>query len=273
MRQPRWVLLGGRVRPASAARVEMWSPAVRWGAGLYETVGCEHGSPLLYQAHLDRLADGARALGWHLPALPGEAQVVALLGRADLRGPAALRLLVAATPGRLRAMAWTERFRPPRRLRRDGAALLPLWLPAGPLAGVKTCDRFALRWANQQARANGCTAALLVDADGMVRESDHANVFARLGDEVVTPPTPRRCLPGVIRGWTIGTLRALGLRVAERDLTVADLIAARGVWLTSSLEGLVPVRRVGDTSLPPPTLLLASLVAAGVPVPGYPTRA
>lgn len=273
MRQPRWVLLGGRVRPAAAARVAMWSPAVRWGAGLYETVGCERGRPLLYQAHLRRLADGARELGWELPALPGEVQVAALLTRTGLAGPAALRLLVAAAPRGLRVVAWAERFRPPRRLRREGAALLPLELAAGPLAGVKTCDRFALRWANRRARAHACNAALLVDVDGMVRESDHANVFARIGDQVVTPPTPRRCLPGVVRGWTIRALHALGIDVAERDLTVPELIGAQGAWLTSSLEGLVPVRRVGGAELPPPTSLLARLVAAGVPVPGYPARA
>ena len=273
MKQPRWVLLGGRVRSASAARVAIWSPAVRWGAGLYETVGCEGGLPLLYQRHLDRIGEGARELGWELPALPGEEQIAVLLARSSFAGPAALRLLVAATPHRLRAVAWAERFRPPRRLRRDGAALLPLELPAGPLAGVKTCDRFALRWANRRARASGYTAALLLDADGMVRESDHANVFARLGDEVVTPPTPRRCLPGVIRAWTMSTLRAQGSRVVERDLRVAELIAAQGAWLTSSLEGLVPVRRVGEAELPSPTLQLARLVAAGVPAPGYPARA
>jgi branched-subunit amino acid aminotransferase/4-amino-4-deoxychorismate lyase len=273
VRQPRWVLLGGRVRPAATARVAMWSPAVRWGAGLYETVGCERGRPLLYQAHLHRLADGAQELGWALPTLPGEEQVAALLARSGLAGPAALRLLVAAVPRGLRAVAWGERFRPPRRLRREGAALFPLELAAGPLAGVKTCDRFALRWANRRARAHGFTAALLVDVDGMVRESDHANVFALIGDQVVTPPTPRRCLPGVVRGWTIGALLALGVRVVERDLPVRELIDAQGAWLTSSLEGLVPLRRVGDAELAPPTPLLARLVAAGVPVPGYLARA
>ena len=262
--------MGDRARPAADARVAVWSPAVRWGAGLYETVGCMDGSPLLYGIHLDRLKAGAAALEWELPPLPGKAAVSRLLAREGLSGAAALRLLVILTgPRRLRVVAWTERFSPPRRLRRGGAVLLPVELPAGPLVGVKTCDRFALRWASRRAHAAGADAALLVDTDGTVRESDHANVFVSVDATVVTPPSPRRCLPGVIRLWTIATLRAAGVPVIERDLTLAELLAADGAWLTSSLEGIVPIRRVASTELQRPGALLDALASAGIPAPGY----
>ena len=258
------------MRPAAGALVAVWSPAVRWGAGLYETVGCTDGSPLLYEGHLDRLQAGAAALEWKLPPLPGHAAVRRLLARQSLSGAAALRLLVVLVePRRLRVVAWAENFSPPRRLRRDGAELLPVELPAGPLVGVKTCDRFALRWASRRAHAAGADAALLVDTDGAVRESDHANVFVCVNGAVVTPPSPRRCLPGVIRLWTITTLRASGVAVIERDLTLAELLAADGAWLTSSLEGIVPIRRVAGTELQRPGARLEALAAAGIPAPGY----
>jgi branched-subunit amino acid aminotransferase/4-amino-4-deoxychorismate lyase len=270
MKRPRWVLTGDRVRPAAGAQVAVWSPAVRWGAGLYETVGCMDGSPLLYARHLDRLRSGALALEWELPPLPDAAAAMRLLARENLSGAAALRLLVVlAGPRRLHAVAWAERFRPPRRLRREGATLLPVELPAGPLAGVKTCDRFALRWASRRAQAARADAALLVDSDGAVRESDHANVFAAVNGTVVTPPSPRRCLPGVIRRWTTTTLRTAGVAVVERDLTLAELLAANGAWLTSSLEGIVPVREIAGTPLPRPAAILQALHAAGIPAPGY----
>jgi branched-subunit amino acid aminotransferase/4-amino-4-deoxychorismate lyase len=258
------------VCPAAGALLAAWSPAVRWGAGLYETVGCTNGSPLLYECHLDRLQAGAAALEWELPPLPDGAAVRRLLAREKLSGAAALRLLVVlAGPRRLRVVAWAERFRPPRRLRRDGAALLPVELPAGPLVGVKTCDRFALRWASRRAHAAGADAALLVDTDGAVRETDHANVFAVIGGAVVTPPSPGRCLPGVMRGWTMRTLAAAGVEVVERDVTMADLLAGDGAWLTSSLEGIVPVRAIAGTPMQRPAATLRALAAAGIPAPGY----
>jgi len=272
MRRPAWVLTGARLRRADAVRVAPWSPAVRRGAGLFETVGCDGGRALLLELHLERMRAGAAALGWRLPALPGDRAVVRLLARERLPGPAALRILALHDAPRLRVIAWVEPIRVATRLRREGSRLHPVVMAAGPLAGVKSSSYLPQRWAAAVAGGAGADAALLVDADGAVRESDHANIFALIGGEVRTPPAPARCLPGVMRRWAIEALRAAGVRVVESDLTVAELAASRGAWLTSSLEGIVPVREVGGAALPRPAEVLAALAAAGVPSPGYAAR-
>jgi len=269
MKRPAWVLVGTRLRPAAAVCVAPWSPAVRRGAGLLETVGCDGGRALMLGAHLERMRAGAGALGWRLPDLPSDRDVERLLSRERLAGPAALRVLALDDGPRLRVIAWAESVTVATRLRRKGSRLYPVVMASGPLAGVKSSSYLPQRWAAGVAGGAGADAALLIDGDGAVRESDHANIFALVGAEVLTPPSPARCLPGVMRRWTIETLRAGGVSVVERDLTLAELQAAGGAWLTSSLEGIVPVRQVGGTTLPYPAAMLRVLGSAGIPAPGY----
>jgi branched-subunit amino acid aminotransferase/4-amino-4-deoxychorismate lyase len=264
--------VGRRLRPAATVCVAPWSPAVRRGAGLFETVGCDAGRAFLLDGHLERMRDGADALGWRLPGLPGERDVERLLARERLRGPAALRVLALNEGQRVRVIAWAESVRVAARLRRDGSRLHPVVMASGPLAAVKSSSYLPQRWAAAVAAAAGADAALLVDGDGAVRETDHANVFVVIGGAVATPPSPARCLPGVMRGWTMRTLAAAGIPVAERDVTAVELAASEGAWLTSSLEGIVPVRSVGGAALPRPVAMLAALHAAGVPAPGYARR-
>ena len=202
MRSPAWVLVGDRLRPAATVRVAPWSPAVRRGAGLLETVGCDRGRAFLLAEHLERMRAGAGALGWRLPELPADRGVERLLGRERLPGPAALRVLALDDGPRLRVIAWAERVTVAARLRRDGSRLHPVVMPSGPLAGVKSSSYLPQRWAAAVAVGAGADAALLIDGDGAVRETDHANVFAVIGAEVLTPPSPERCLPGVMRSWT-----------------------------------------------------------------------
>lgn len=272
MRAPRWVVVGGRLIAASRAGVPPWSPLARWGAGLFETVGCDRGAPLLWSEHLARLAAGLAELGWKSPGLPRLGAVERLLHREGLPGGAALRVVAPLDPARPRSVAWAGPYRSPRRLRRDGAALEPVWLPAGPLAGLKTSAYLPCRWARQRARAAGADAALLVDADGALRETDHANLFVRRGGRVVTPRAPRRCLPGVMRAWCVSALRDLCVEVVEGDLDLTDLRSGEEAWLTSSLEGVVPVRRVGEVDLAGRGELVRTLERGGVPAPGYRSR-
>jgi branched-subunit amino acid aminotransferase/4-amino-4-deoxychorismate lyase len=229
--RPRWVLLGNRLRRAEDATVPVWSAAVRWGAGVFETVGCAGGEPLLW------------------PALPTATLVERLLVRSELRGPAALRLVVVPVGRRIVVAAWAECYRPPRRLRALGATAHAVVLPAGPLAGVKCCSYQPYRWALARARAAGADVALLLDADGYVREVDHANIFAARDGLVRTPQAGRRCLAGIMRGWCLETLERTGVQAMSGDLSVEELRRADEVWLTSSLAGIVPLRALDGERL------------------------
>jgi branched-subunit amino acid aminotransferase/4-amino-4-deoxychorismate lyase len=271
MAGPAWMLLGNRMTRGAAAKVPPWSPAVLWGAGLFETVGCQDGVPLLWEAHVARLSRGLARLGWRGGALPDRSRVEQLLQRSGVTGSGVVRLVAQCLGARFRVVSWANRFRPPRQWRQHGVRLATLWVPAGPLTDLKSCAYLAHRWARGEARRAGADAALFIDTDGVVREADAANVFVATGGVVLTPPAPRRCLAGVMRAWCLAALGAAGISVEEGDLTPAEVERAEEVWLTSSLAGLVPVCAVDGRPVPVPRRLVAMLERAGVPAPGYRT--
>ena len=268
MRRPSWVLVGGRLRRGEAATIPVWSAAVRWGAGLFETVGCDGGRPLLWDAHAARLESGLASLGWSGGRIPSREDVERLLERTGVTGSGVLRVLALGSARRASVVAWAARNRPPRRARRLGVRVEAVVVPSGPLTGLKSCSYLPYRWARARARDAGADGALLIDDDGAVREGDAANLFIAHGGAVATPPAPRRCLPGVMRAWCIEVLTASGVAVAERDITGDELRAAEEAWLTSSLAGIVPIARVGDVLLPVPRTTVDMLARFGIPAPG-----
>jgi para-aminobenzoate synthetase/4-amino-4-deoxychorismate lyase len=90
-------------------------------------------------------------------------------------------------------------------------------------------------YATRAARHPGADDVVLVNERGEVTETTIANLAVLVGGRWCTPPTASGCLPGVERGRLVeaGVLR-------ERVLSVADLLAADGVALVSSLRGWRP---------------------------------
>lgn len=263
-----FVLVGSRLWPAKVALAHFRPQEVYQGLGLYETVGCQDGKPLLWDGHAARFLGSARELfGWR-PTLPDERALRRLLLACGLaQGPAALRV-VWFYPRRA-AVVWAARYRVPRTLREKGAWLTTAFLPANPVTGHKTTSAGPAQLLHRRALAAGFDGVLFYDHQGQVRETATANIFAVFGKEVLTPPAPPLALPGVVRAWCLSSLRELGWDVGEAPWPLTRLWAGDGAFCTSSLSGVVPVRAIDHRPLPLPSELLEVLHGGGIPAPGY----
>jgi hypothetical protein len=156
-----------------------------------------------------------------------------------------VRLTVA--PGGKSGLGWeafgTEfdpslQFPPPE----HGAELTSHLLPGG-LGPHKWVDRSLL-----PAEDDG-TVPLLRDDGGEVLETARSNVFAVIAGRLVTPPADGRILAGLTRAAAIELARAEGIEVAEQRLSPEELLTAEEVFLTNSLRGIEPARRLDGTGL------------------------
>ncbi len=103
--------------------------------------------------------------------------------------------------------------------------------------------------AAEEAHHAGFTQVLWLDARERkyVEEVGTMNIMFRLGDEVVTPPLGGTILPGVTRDSALVLLREWGLEVAERPITVDEVIGAarsgalREAWGTGTAAVISPV--------------------------------
>jgi branched-subunit amino acid aminotransferase/4-amino-4-deoxychorismate lyase len=83
-----------------------------------------------------------------------------------------------------------------------------------------------------------------------VLEGATSNLFVVAGGEVRTPPLACGILPGIVRGWVLSACDRLGLRAREAEIPRRSLADAGEIFLTNSVQEVVPVAAVDDHPVP-----------------------
>lgn len=266
----RMVWIEGRLIAASEATLPFLDRGARDGEGLFETLRIYRRRPFAWEAHLERLVVSAAELGFPVAPAP------ALLGRAldqvleanHLDDAAARLTMTRGVPGRrpTRAGTWVEAEPIEGRLwrgtRRAGARVIcsrPSFSP-GSTGRHKTTSRLAYHLAREEARAARADEALLVDASGTVLEGAVSNLFVVRGGRIATPPLALGILPGITRAIVLELCGNLGFEAREARLGLDDLSSADEIFLTNSLQEVVPV--VALDAAPVPTGAIAERLAA-----------
>jgi len=212
--------------------------------GLFETLLIAAGGPVELEAHLDRLAASVRSqFGAEPPASLAEDARRACAG-IEL-GRLRIELVPDGAGGfeqRLRATPIDPEFSFPDRA--NGEVLRSVDASAW-IGAHKWADR---DWLERTEERLGDEVPLLVDGDEVL-EAGRANIFAVLDGALITPPADGRILPGTARAVTLQIAAELGIEASERPLSLADLHAADEVFLTSSVRGLRPARRLDGVDL------------------------
>jgi branched-chain amino acid aminotransferase len=235
-----WV--DGRIRPLDAGAVRADDTAFAEGRGCYTSVRIARGLPRFEARHVRRLERGARAL--HLPP-PDPRHVRAALtelARAALpEGEGIVRLQLSRDGcGRSHLVGV------PRGLGADppewSAVTAPLCHP-GPLlaGGHKLTNRLVLALASDAARDAGVDEALLFDGAGRLVEASRSNLIVLdAAGRLVTPPLERGAVAGIAREVALERVKELRCR----DVSAADLRAAREVVAVNAVRGARPITRL-----------------------------
>jgi D-alanine transaminase len=121
--------------------------------------------------------------------------------------------------------------------------------------------------AKTAAKRAGALEAWLFDDDGFITEGGSTNAWiVDAAGDVVTRPLSKHILPGITRQVILEAAREAGLRVIERNFTVAEARGAREAFLSSASGAAVPVVAidevvVGDGKPGPLTAQIHSLYA------------
>lgn len=280
------VTLDGELHDPSAPLLFADDLAAVRGDGIFETLLVRDGRPCLLESHLARLSQSARMTDLPTPDLPRwRAAIAAGVERwnADGGDEGVLRLVysrgresgspctafatIGALPGRVADA------------RRKGVAALTLdrGLPAGGaadmpwlLAGAKTLSYAVNMAALRHAERHGAGDVIFVSSDGHVLEGPRSTVvIATMIDGNPTLLTPPPWYP-ILRGTTQQALfemaRNKGYDCDYRVLRPADLFAAQGVWLVSSITLAARVHTLDGKLLRPAPLAgeFAELVDAAI---------
>ena len=260
--------------------------AVR-GDGVFETLLVRAGAACLVGSHLRRLAQSAEMMNLPAPDLEAwrraiETAVQSWTAATDQDG--ALRLVYSRgrESGSEPTAYLTVNPLPERVLaaRRDGVAalLLERGLPASGvdampwlLAGAKTLSYAVNMAALRHAAGKGAGDVIFVSSDGHILEGPRSTVvIATEGDRgrvcLLTPPPWYPILRSTTQQALFDVARDKGYDCDYRALRPADLFAAQGVWLVSSITLAARVHTIDGRLLMPPDLAteMAELVDTAI---------
>lgn len=280
------VTLDGQLQDPATPLLHADDLAVVRGDGIFESLLVRDGRPCLLEAHLGRLTQSARLMDLPAPDLPRwRAAVATATARWTEQGgrEGVLRLIysrgregdseptgfamIGAVADRV-ATARTDGVAAvilARSLPTDAAADMP-WL----LAGAKTLSYAVNMAALRHAEREGAGEVIFISSEDNVLEGPRSTVVVaaeidgKLG--LLTPPPWYPILRGTTQQALFEVARNKGYDCDYRALRPADLFAAQGVWLVSSITLAARVHTLDGKPLPPSPMAaeLSELVDAAI---------
>lgn len=265
-----YIGVNGMPTPDAEAVISVMDHGFMYGMGLFETFRTYEGVPCLLERHLNRLSEGCRVLGisYEADASRVRAEVAELLKLNGLND-GYIRLTVSAGEGPLglfageyakpavimyvKALPETDpavyvhgkklfRLRTVRNTPESEVRLKSLHYMNNLLARRELAE-----YERQQASAPGASLSfappegLMLTKEGDLAEGIASNIFFAMDGKLYTPEIRTGILPGITRGAVLEHAASLGLDVEEGRYAWDKLVQAEEIFLTNSIQELVPV--------------------------------
>ena len=240
----------GEYLPREAATLHVSDLAILRGFGIFDYFRYTGGQPVFVEDHLDRFLRSADLLGLAMPVARVELRA-AVRQLIDRNGAASggIRFVLTGgyspdgyTPTRPNLVGLAYPFTPPPPLQYERGVAVMLHPYERQLPEVKTTDYLEGIRIQPRLRAGGYDYAVYVDRAGNVRESDRSNIMVVRGGALVTPADD--ILRGITRLHLLRLAGELGIEVAERCVSVAELTTADEAIICSSTKGAMPITAV-----------------------------
>ena len=265
------IYVGGQLRPREKATVSVFDSVVQGGDAVWEGLRVYDGRIAELDGHLDRLQDSAKTLAFADVPSSDEIRsaIFETLAANGMRDNAHIRLTL--TRGEKVTSGMNPRFN------QSGCTLIVLaeWKP--PVysdAGIRVITASTRRntpecldskihhnnllnniLAAIEANVAGADAAVMLDVNGFMSETNDTNIFLVKNGQVLTPHADS-CLPGLTRKMILTICGDEGIPALERNLSLTELYTADEAFTTGTMGELTPVleadgRLIGDGTAGP----------------------
>lgn len=263
------MMLNGCLVREEEAVVSVMDHGLLYGVGAFETLRLYQGHPFLLDDHLERLNEGLKRMSIRPPYShkEWERQIIELKERNHLPN-ASVRITVTGgaeglglTPSSYERPSTMIFIRPlpfdPAELFQKGKRLQVVSVPRQAPGGVekyKTSNYLNSVLARQEVKEFPQTEGIMLTPDGALAEGIVSNLFFVSGGVLHTPSLDTGILAGVTRHWVLELARYLGCRVKEGRYTLDDLQRADEIFITNSVQEIVPVYEFSGKSKRDPAL-------------------
>ncbi len=255
------VYINGGFYPREQARISVFDSGFLVGDGVWEGIRLHDGELVFLDLHLNRLFEGAKAIGLEI-GMTREELTAALretvrkngmttgvhlrlmVTRGDKKTPSQDPRLVVGGPN---VVIIAEHKIADPEVKEQGISLFTSTVrrpPPDTLDQKLNChSKLHEVVALIQALKAGADEALMLDPQGAVATCNATNFFIVRRGEVWTS-TGQYSLNGITRRMVIELCRANGIPVSERAFSLTDVYGAEEAFVTGTFGGLTPVVRV-----------------------------
>ena len=273
------VHVGGQLFPRAEATVSVFDSVVQGGDAVWEGLRVYDGRIAELDGHLERLQNSAKTLAFaDVPSTDEIREAIfETLAANSMRDNAHIRLTL--TRGEKITSGMNPRFN------QSGCTLIVLaeWKPpvysddgirvitASTRRNTPECLDSKIHHNNLlnnilasiEANVAGADAAVMLDVNGFISETNDTNIFMVKKGQVLTPHADS-CLPGLTRQMILRICGDEGIPAVERNLSLTELYTADEAFTSGTMGELTPVleadgRIIGDGSAGPTTLRLQKL--------------
>ncbi len=238
------------------AKISVNDLSVIRGFGVFDFLRTYNGVPFHLDDHLHRLERSARLIGLSLPHPLAKIREITLETlRRNSHTESNIRLVVTGglssdgiTPGdspQLLIMITPVKEMPPQWYS-EGAKIITCHVERF-MPGAKSINYIPAILCQREARQQQAIEAIYVDRNGYMLEGTTSNVFAFIGDTLVTPPC-NRVLPGITRQVVI-RLAEKEFTLVERDLHKDEVRLIDEAFLASTVREVAPITAIDSVKI------------------------
>lgn len=255
------IYINGDLFPRSEAKISVFDSGFLVGDGVWEGIRLHEGVFIFLDQHLDRLFQGARAIGLEIGKTKRELTqaLYKTISANSMDTNVHARLMITRgikktpsqdprltiSPSTIVIIAEYKVADP--EVTRKGIRLFtstvrrgsPDYLDPRLNCHSKLHEVVALI----QALEAGADEALMLDINGFVSTCNATNFFAVINGEVWTS-TGQYCMNGITRKLVIELCEQNSIPVKQKNFSLTDVYSAEEAFVTGTFGGLTPVRRI-----------------------------
>lgn len=256
-----YVCINGEVLPSQEAKVSIWDRGLIYGDGFFTTMRAEKGKVFFLKEHMQRLKNSCASFRIEFPELLHNNELYTKILKLNRLVDLVAVVKVIITRGKEENLGlpygkhptyimMAKSYEPPYEKYQKGWHLISFPTPRScMLSAHKSLNYLYNMWAKEYALKKGADEAILIGADGLVKETSVGSlVFQKQGNWFT--PDGNDILPGITLKmlshiWSIKE----GISIERRATFFEDLINADQVWVLNSLVGIIPVSRINGHKL------------------------
>lgn len=257
-----YVFINGKLLRGSKAEIPVKDRGFLYGDGLFETLRSYKGFVFMLDVHLERLFHSLKILKYNLSFDKEyiKEAVNSTVKKNSLSTRDAYIKIIVTRGIHNGELYFSRKYKPNLIIVAESLTPYPendyirginiisssIRRPAAgsPLYSHKLLNYFENIFAKDEAHYNGAQEAIFLTRDHLVLEGASSNIFLVEKNTVYTPPLTQNILPGITREVILNICNENRIKARQKKIHYRDIINADEVLKTSSIAGIVPVRKI-----------------------------